>query len=109
MLCFCNLAVLRLCGITGLATSFFNEKNRNMAVDLVELITETRQELPDWLAALAKEVQVEHRSNNQRKYGARRYFMFLDFCSVLTNILKRNLLTINTISVHEKVSLKYSF
>lgn len=60
-------------GNLGLATSFFNEKNRNMAVDLVELITETRQELPDWLAALAKEVQVEHRSNNQRKYGGRRY------------------------------------
>ncbi|XP_015918001.1 ATP-dependent RNA helicase DDX3Y isoform X3 [Parasteatoda tepidariorum] len=60
-------------GNLGLATSFFNEKNRNMAVDLVELITETRQELPDWLAGLAKEVQVEHRSNNQRKYGARRY------------------------------------
>ncbi|GFQ89997.1 putative ATP-dependent RNA helicase an3 [Trichonephila clavata] len=60
-------------GNLGLATSFFNEKNRNMAVDLVELITETRQELPDWLAALAKEVQVEHRSSNQRKYGGRRY------------------------------------
>ncbi|KAG8197194.1 hypothetical protein JTE90_011350 [Oedothorax gibbosus] len=60
-------------GNLGLATSFFNEKNRNMACDLVELITETRQEMPDWLSALSKEVQVEHRSSNQRKYGNRRY------------------------------------
>lgn len=60
-------------GNLGLATSFFNEKNRNMALDLVELITETHQELPDWLAALAKEVQAEHRANNQRKYGNKRY------------------------------------
>ncbi|XP_064456706.1 ATP-dependent RNA helicase DDX3X-like isoform X2 [Ornithodoros turicata] len=59
-------------GNLGLATSFFNEKNRNMALDLVELITETKQELPDWLAALAKEVQAEQRSSNQRRgrYGA---------------------------------------
>ncbi|XP_054724859.1 ATP-dependent RNA helicase DDX3Y-like isoform X2 [Uloborus diversus] len=60
-------------GNLGLATSFFNEKNRNMACDLVELITETRQELPDWLGALAKEVQLEHRSNTGRKYGGRKY------------------------------------
>ncbi|XP_076306485.1 putative ATP-dependent RNA helicase Pl10 isoform X3 [Tachypleus tridentatus] len=62
-------------GNLGLATSFFNEKNRNMALDLVELITETKQELPDWLAALAKEVQTEQRASNSRRYGggARRY------------------------------------
>lgn len=62
-------------GNLGLATSFFNEKNRNMAVDLVELLTETNQDLPDWLTNVAKEVQNEQRSNNQRKYGSngRRY------------------------------------
>ncbi|XP_065295999.1 putative ATP-dependent RNA helicase Pl10 isoform X2 [Dermacentor albipictus] len=57
-------------GNLGLATSFFNEKNRNMALDLVELITETKQELPDWLACLAKEVQAEQRSSNQRRFGS---------------------------------------
>lgn len=57
-------------GNLGLATSFFNEKNRNMALDLVELITETKQELPDWLAALAKEVQGEQRATNQRRFGS---------------------------------------
>nr|XP_042912525.1 putative ATP-dependent RNA helicase Pl10 isoform X2 [Parasteatoda tepidariorum] len=64
-------------GTVGLATSFFNEKNRNMASDLVELITETRQELPEWLSILAKEVQVEQRCNtgsrkfsSSKKYGS---------------------------------------
>lgn len=57
-------------GNLGLATSFFNEKNRNMALDLVELITETKQELPDWLASLAKEVQAEQRATNNRRFGS---------------------------------------
>lgn len=33
-------------GNLGLATSFFNEKNRNLTKDLVELIVESNQELP---------------------------------------------------------------
>lgn len=56
-------------GNLGLATSFFNEKNKNMAIDLCELISETKQELPSWLQAVSKEVQSEQRSSNQRKYG----------------------------------------
>lgn len=57
--------------ILGLATSFFNERNRNMALDLVELITETKQELPEWLSVLAKEVQMEQRcSSGSRKYSS---------------------------------------
>ena len=56
-------------GNLGLATSFFNEKNKNMAIDLCELISETKQELPSWLQAISKEVQSEQRSNSQRKYG----------------------------------------
>ncbi|XP_076339788.1 putative ATP-dependent RNA helicase Pl10 [Tachypleus tridentatus] len=62
-------------GNLGLATSFFNEKNRNISLDLMELITEAKQDCPDWLAALAKEVQTEQRASNSRRYGggARRY------------------------------------
>lgn len=56
-------------GNLGLATSFFNDKNRNMACDLVELINETKQELPEWLITIAKEVQHEQRSSSQRRYG----------------------------------------
>jgi len=57
-------------GNLGLATSFFNDKNRNMAVDLVELITETNQELPDWLHNIAKEVSGESRGRGGG-YGGR--------------------------------------
>ncbi|CAG2104222.1 unnamed protein product [Medioppia subpectinata] len=56
-------------GNLGLATSFFNDKNKNMAIDLCELVSETKQEVPHWLQAVSKEVQSEQRSNSQRKYG----------------------------------------
>lgn len=42
-------------GNIGLATSFFNEKNRNIARDLAQLVVEANQELPDWLERLARE------------------------------------------------------
>ena len=40
-------------GNLGLATSFFNDKNRNLAKDLVELILESSQELPGWLESMS--------------------------------------------------------
>merc|ERR1711963_104139 len=40
-------------GNLGLATSFFNEKNRNLTKDLVELIVEANQDLPSWLEAMS--------------------------------------------------------
>ncbi|XP_076276990.1 ATP-dependent RNA helicase bel isoform X2 [Lasioglossum baleicum] len=36
-------------GNLGLATSFFNSKNHNLVRDLVSLLVEANQELPDWL------------------------------------------------------------
>lgn len=36
-------------GNTGLATSFFNEKNEDIAEDLVRLLLETKQPVPDFL------------------------------------------------------------
>lgn len=52
-------------GNLGLATSFFNDKNRNMAVELVELLAEANQDIPDWLANLSKEIQHDHRLNRR--------------------------------------------
>ena len=46
-------------GNLGLATSFFNDKNRNLTKDLVELIVESNQELPQWLEALGMESRYE--------------------------------------------------
>lgn len=54
-------------GNLGVATSFFNEKNKNMAVDLAELLSEAKQDVPTWLSALCKEVQSEQKPN-PRKY-----------------------------------------
>ncbi|EDW84311.1 uncharacterized protein Dwil_GK14071, isoform A [Drosophila willistoni] len=36
-------------GNLGVATSFFNEKNRNICSDLLELLIETKQEIPNFL------------------------------------------------------------
>ncbi|KHN84719.1 ATP-dependent RNA helicase DDX3Y [Toxocara canis] len=44
-------------GNVGLATSFFNDKNRNIARDLAELIVEANQELPEWLEKLSADAQ----------------------------------------------------
>jgi ATP-dependent RNA helicase DDX3X len=53
---------------TGLATSFFNDKNRNLVRDLVELIVETKQELPSWLDSMASDQRMPQ--NNRRSGGA---------------------------------------
>lgn len=52
---------------SGVATSFFNDKNRNLVRDLVELITETKQELPQWLLSYAQ--QVSSFSSSARRSG----------------------------------------
>jgi ATP-dependent RNA helicase DDX3X len=44
-------------GNLGLATSFFNEKNRNLTKELVELIVESNQELPAWLESMSLEMK----------------------------------------------------
>ncbi|XP_035145830.3 ATP-dependent RNA helicase DDX3X isoform X1 [Callithrix jacchus] len=42
-------------GNLGLATSFFNEKNVNIAKDLLDLLVEAKQEVPSWLESMAYE------------------------------------------------------
>uniref|UniRef100_A0A1I8F5I6 RNA helicase n=1 Tax=Macrostomum lignano TaxID=282301 RepID=A0A1I8F5I6_9PLAT len=53
-------------GNLGRATSFFNDKNRNIVKDLLELLTESQQEVPDWLSQMA------HESFRSSGYGAGR-------------------------------------
>lgn len=60
-------------GNSGLASSMFNEKNRNVAPDLLELLTESKQEVPDWLMNISKEVAHEHRMNHRGGGGSSRY------------------------------------
>lgn len=54
-------------GNLGVATSFFNDKNRNLIRDLVELIIETKQELPSWLEGMA--VDMKHQSGGMSRGG----------------------------------------
>ncbi|KAL1140587.1 hypothetical protein AAG570_000517, partial [Ranatra chinensis] len=54
-------------GNLGLATSFFNEKNRNLVRDLVDLITESKQELPPWLENMYTDAR--HSSSSRRPGG----------------------------------------
>lgn len=60
-------------GNLGLATSFFNEKNRNIARELFEIMLETKQELPPWLEGMAYESQNKggqaRRNNKSRNFG----------------------------------------
>ncbi|CAB4059372.1 DDX3X [Lepeophtheirus salmonis] len=44
-------------GNLGLATSFFNDRNRNLTKDLVELIVESNQQCPNWLESMALEIR----------------------------------------------------
>lgn len=60
-------------GNLGVATSFFNEKNRNLVRDLVELISETKQEMPTWLESINNEQRNAYSSHNRRGGGAKRY------------------------------------
>lgn len=50
-------------GNTGLASSMFNEKNRNVAPELLELLTESKQEVPEWLSNMSRDVAYEQRSH----------------------------------------------
>ncbi|KAF9523377.1 P-loop containing nucleoside triphosphate hydrolase protein [Crepidotus variabilis] len=42
-------------GNTGASTAFFNRGNKNIVKDLVELLREANQEIPDWLETVAHE------------------------------------------------------
>ncbi|CAF0744287.1 unnamed protein product [Rotaria sordida] len=57
-------------GMLGQATSFFNEKNRNIAVDLLDILSESHQEVPEWLEGLAKEAKKDNYT--RRNYGGGR-------------------------------------
>lgn len=52
------LLLKHLCFIdVGNATSFFNEKNKNLVRDLLELLVESKQEVPTWLEDMAGDVR----------------------------------------------------
>ncbi|XP_074657738.1 ATP-dependent RNA helicase DDX3X-like isoform X2 [Tubulanus polymorphus] len=58
-------------GNPGLATSFMNEKNRNITKDLLQSLVDAKQEVPSWLESLAYEAS--NRPGTQRKGAAKRF------------------------------------
>nr|ACT35658.1 PL10-like protein [Haliotis asinina] len=58
-------------GNLGLATSFFNEKNKNIIRDLLDLLVEANQEVPTWLESMAHEARSS--GGTSRRGGGRRY------------------------------------
>ncbi|KAG1708524.1 ATP-dependent RNA helicase DDX3Y [Nymphon striatum] len=55
-------------GNLGLATSFFNEKNRNILRDLMDLVVESKQEVPGWLESLANEMKNQTTTGRKQNY-----------------------------------------
>jgi len=52
--------------LSGLATSFFNDKNKNIVKDLVEILEESKQEVPSWLESLAFESRYSSSGGSRR-------------------------------------------
>ena len=52
-------------GNTGLATSFFNEKNEDIGEDLVRILLETKQAVPDFLEQWKPKVDAELNFNDE--------------------------------------------
>ncbi|CAG9862777.1 unnamed protein product [Phyllotreta striolata] len=58
-------------GNLGTATSFFNDRNRNLATGLLDLLIEAKQEFPSWLESVAVDGRVPSGAN--RRTGKGRY------------------------------------
>uniref|UniRef100_A0A0B7AP21 RNA helicase n=1 Tax=Arion vulgaris TaxID=1028688 RepID=A0A0B7AP21_9EUPU len=60
-------------GNLGLATSFFNEKNKNIIRDLLDLLSEANQEVPPWLESMSMDVRstigITRRGGGVRRFG----------------------------------------
>lgn len=58
--------------VLGQATSFFNEKNRNIGIDLLDILSESHQEVPEWLEGMARETKRDNQA--KRNYGGNRRY-----------------------------------
>ncbi|VDK76250.1 unnamed protein product [Litomosoides sigmodontis] len=56
-------------GNTGLVTSFFTSRNRNISHDLMDLLVGSNQEVPDWLKKMAEESYRNTSKHCDRMHG----------------------------------------
>ena len=54
-------------GHTGLATSFFNDKNRNISRDLIDILSDSKQEVPSWLESMGYQAQQHQAAKRAQK------------------------------------------
>ena len=54
-------------GNLGLATSLFNDKNRNVVYDLMSLLIKTKQEQPECMLSMSESVQYANHTRHQYK------------------------------------------
>merc|ERR1712137_840182 len=52
-------------GNAGFATAMVNEKNNNILRDLVDLLSESNQEVPNWIESMARHARKKGRSNTR--------------------------------------------
>lgn len=57
-------------GKSGLATAFFSDKNGPLAKELIELMREANQEVPEWLVQYA---ETSHDGGGNNRYVGRKY------------------------------------
>uniref|UniRef100_A0A6P7GIP1 RNA helicase n=1 Tax=Diabrotica virgifera virgifera TaxID=50390 RepID=A0A6P7GIP1_DIAVI len=59
-------------GNLGLATSFFNDRNRNLASGLLDILIEAKQEFPSWLEGVAADGRAPsaNRRGGKGRYGS---------------------------------------
>ncbi|CAD6186078.1 unnamed protein product [Caenorhabditis auriculariae] len=57
------------CGNVGKATSFFNDKNRGIGRELMQLVQESNQEVPDFLRRVAAEGRINIPRQPNRRFG----------------------------------------
>jgi ATP-dependent RNA helicase DDX3X len=60
-------------GNLGLATSFFNDKNRPISKELVEILIESHQEVPQWLETLAYKTSQSSGTGQRKQPMAKRF------------------------------------
>lgn len=56
-------------GNSGVATAFFNDKNRNLVRELLVLLEEANQKVPTWLTSMNTEISRSGRSTGGSSYG----------------------------------------
>lgn len=74
-------------GHTGLATSFFNDKNRNISRDLIDILSDSKQEIPSWLESMGYQAQQHQAAKRAQKNRLLLILLFIFNCKIIISII----------------------